>query len=93
MSVTEKDIGVQFKLNTGIDISAATTANIIYRKPSGATGSFTGATDSDLYVVYTTTAADDLDEYGEWELQAYIVSPSWTLRGTVAKIRVNEALD
>ena len=92
MSVTEKDIGVQFKLNTGIDISAATTANILYRKPSGATGSFTGSTDSDYYVVYTTTAAGDLDESGEWELQAYVVTTDWTLRGTVAKVRVNEAL-
>ena len=92
MSVTEKDVGVQFKLNTGIDIDAATTANILYRKPSGATGSWTGATASTYYVTFTTTAAGDLDESGEWELQAYVITPSWTLRGTVAKVRVNEAL-
>lgn len=93
MSVTEKDLGVQFQLNTGIDITAATTANILYEKPSGDTGSFTGATSSTSYVVYTTTAAGDLDEVGTWKLQAYVVTPTWTLRGIVAKVKVIEALD
>lgn len=92
MSVTEKDIGIQFKLNTGIDIDAATTANIHYKKPSGATGSFTGATASTYYVTYTTTGAGDIDESGIWELQAYVITPSWTLRGTIAKVRVIEAI-
>jgi hypothetical protein len=92
MSVAQKDIGVQFQLNTGINIATATTANIHYRKPSGTTGSFTGATASGTHVVYTTTDATQLDEAGVWELQAYVVTPSWTLRGTIAKIRVVEAL-
>lgn len=91
MSMAEKDIGVQFKLNTGVDITAATTANIHYRKPSGATGSFTGATSDTTYVTYTTVASD-IDEDGEWELQAYVVTAAWTLRGTIATVRVVEAL-
>lgn len=91
MSVTEEDIGVQFRLNTGIDLSAATTANIHYKKPSGDTGTWTGATASTSYVTYTTVA-DDLDEDGKWELQAYVVTPSWTLRGTKATVRVVEAI-
>lgn len=91
MSVVEKDIGVPFKLNTGVDISTATVANVDYRKPSGATGSWTGATADTNYVTYTTIA-DDLDEEGQWELQAYVVTPEWTLRGTIAKVRVIEAL-
>jgi len=91
MSVVEKDIGVQFKLNTGVDITAASVANIHYRKPSGATGSWTGATDSTNYVVYTSVASD-LDEEGVWDLQTYVVTPGWTLRGGIANVRVVEAL-
>jgi hypothetical protein len=89
--MVENDIGIQFKVNTGVDISAATTANIHYRKPSGATGSFTGATSSTTYVVFTTTSGD-VDEDGIWELQAYVVYSGKTLRGTIAKVRVSEAL-
>jgi hypothetical protein len=91
MGAVEKDIGVQFKLNTGVDVSAATTANVHYRKPSGATGSWTGATSDTNYVTYTSIASD-LDEDGVWDLQAYVVTPGWTLRGTIAKVRVVEAL-
>jgi len=88
----EKDIGLQFKINTGVDITAATVANIHYRKPSGATGSFTGATDSTYYVIYTTQLATEIDEDGDWEFQAYVETSSWKLRGQVCKVRVVEAL-
>lgn len=60
------------------DISAATTKNIILKKPDGTkltkTASF--STDgTDGYIQYVTVAGD-IDTAGDWELQVYIVEPS-----------------
>lgn len=88
----EKDIGLILRLNTGVDISAATVANILYKKPSGTTGSFTGSTSDTYYVSYTTTS-EDIDESGEWKFQAYVETSSYTVRGQISKVRVIEALD
>ncbi len=89
----EKDEGLQLKLNTGVDLSDANVTNIHYKKPSGATGSFTGASSDTYYVVYTT-AANDIDEDGEWEFQAYVENSTagYKLRGQINKVRVYEAI-
>ena len=88
--IAEKDIGLQLKLNTGVDITSATVANVHYRKPSGATGSFTGAVTGTYYVSYTLQDGD-IDEQGEWEFQSYVEN-TWKLRGNIAKVRAVEAL-
>ena len=89
--IAEKDIGLQLKLNTGVDITSATVSNVHYRKPSGATGSFTGAVTGTYYVSYTLQT-NDIDEMGEWEFQSYVEKSTWKLRGNIAKVRAVEAL-
>jgi len=88
--IAEKDIGLQLRLNTGVDISGASVARVDYRKPSGATGSFTGAATGTYYVAYTLQSGD-IDEDGEWEFQAYVEN-TYKLRGNIAKVRAVEAL-
>lgn len=72
------------------DISAATTKNIILKKPSGTkltkTGSFT--TDgSDGYIQYRTVSGD-IDTAGDWELQVYLVEPSGAWYTDIVKLKV-----
>ena len=50
-------------------LSSATTKKILYRKPSGETGSW-DATDSGTDLVYNLSNGD-IDEIGTWQFQAY----------------------
>lgn len=90
MSINEihvGDVGTQFRLTmkdengAAVDVSAATTKQILFRKPDGTTltkaASF-GTTGADGVLTYTTVA-NDLAQDGGWEVQAYAVLPtgSW----------------
>lgn len=81
-----EDIGTQFiiTINDGsvaVDLSTASTKQIIFRKPSGSkitkNASFVN-TGSDGKIKYTTLSGD-LDEAGYWKIQVYLVigSNSW----------------
>lgn len=85
-------IGVEINLNTaatseGIDLSAATTKEIKYRKPSGATGSWTASSSGDI-LTYTTAAAATLDEAGRWLLQAHVAGTGYDALGEKAELNI-----
>lgn len=80
------DIGTVFEVTVqengaALNISSATTKQILLRKPSGTvltkTASF--VTDGTNGKISYTTVAGDLSEDGQWKIQAYIVLPtgSW----------------
>jgi len=92
MSVFVGTLGKKIVLKVGVNISTATTRQIKYEKPSGTTGYWTAAQESTTSISYTTTAATDLDEDGNWKLQAYIVTPTWTEHGNITRMRVKETL-
>ena len=58
-------------LQTGIDVSGASSALVLYKKPSGSTGTWT-ATVSGNDVVYDVQAGD-LDEVGTWQIQPKVI--------------------
>ena len=78
--IHKSDIGTVFKVTikdsaSAVDISTATTKQIIFKKPGGGklekTASFfTDGTDG---VITYTTISGDLSEEGMWKLQGYIV--------------------
>ncbi len=85
--VYEGDIGTVIELDTGEDISSASTLRIYYTKPSGTT-SFWPATLVGTSRLSYTTQSGNLDEDGVWSLQAYVVTASGTWRGETVKLRV-----
>lgn len=96
VEVQLNNIGTIFKVKIKdqdgevVDVSTATTKQIIFRKPGGdpltKTASFT--TDgTDGYIQYTSEA-DDLNELGIWELQTYVVVSPSEWYGLVLKFRV-----
>ena len=79
-----------------LDVSGyTTTKQIIFKAPSGkiVTKTATFATDGTDGVVECTLADGDIDEEGEWKVQASIVSGTAGLRTVATKFDVNEFLE
>lgn len=86
------DIGTQIKLDTEVDISAATVFEIDYEKPSGAVGTWSGTLSGTQIVTYTTVE-DDWDLSGTWKLQAYVEHANYKLKGTIVEVIVKDQLN
>lgn len=83
------DTGTVITLDCGQDITSATARSIEVRKPGGATTTW-AAVASGTNAISFTTAADSLDIPGAWKLQALVVMPSGSWRGTTAVLTVTE---
>ena len=95
------DIGTVFKVmivddatDAAMDVSAATTKQIKFGKPSGTTvvqtASFT--TDgTDGYIEYKTVA-NDLDLHGSWQIQGFVVSATYSNHSQVSRFEVEKNL-
>lgn len=77
-----------------LDISSATTTELIFEKPSGATLTKTATftTDGTDGQIEYATISGDLDEIGTWRIQAYIVLPSGSWRSDIGCFTVHENL-
>jgi len=84
------DVGTVIALDTSIDISTASTAEIKYKKPSGATGTWVGSA-SDTEVQYTTISGD-INEVGIWSLQAHVVLAAWNGYSSIVDVTVGEQI-
>ncbi len=92
------EVGSNLILDTGVLIGSATQQYIIYRKPDGVTsGSFSGSLFSSYsqldgqigtYFVSHTLLAGDIDQPGEWRMQAFVASISGTWLGEMVKINI-----
>lgn len=78
------DTGTQFRVTvqdcdeTVIDISDATTTEIIFKKPTGDTVTklasfYTDGTDG---IIKYTAVSGDIDTVGSWKIQSHIITPS-----------------
>lgn len=89
------DVGTIFEVTVtdsgvAVDISAATTKQIIFAKPDGTIvvkdAVFVG-TGTDGKLKYTTIA-NDLDLKGDWRLQVKVVLPSGTWKSDIQEFKV-----
>lgn len=87
--IFKDDEGTEILLDTGQNITAATTKQIKYKKPDGTTGAWVATVVSNTQLRYIAITGD-FDIIGEYLLQAYIVLPSWQGHGDVAKLVVHE---
>lgn len=94
MATLFKNQTVTIQLGTGIDLSAAGTVQIAYKKPSGATGTWVAVVVSAPQgTISYTTATTDLDESGAWSLNAVWLpdpQPGDAFYGETACLQVNE---
>lgn len=62
---------VRIELDTGLDLTDATLTQIRYIKPDGLTkGAWTAEVDGSILWYKTTTS--DIDQSGDWQIQAYV---------------------
>ena len=95
MSIRQDDYGTVFEVtindeNGVVDVSAATTKNIIFKKPSGTkvtqAASFTNS-GTNGKIEYTTVSGD-LDEAGTWKIQAQIATGSGDWKSNISAFEV-----
>ena len=95
--IHKNDIGTTLKTtvkngSSGVDISPATTKNIILGKPDKTlltkAGSFTtDGTDGQLEYV---TISGDLDQIGCWKIQAHVVTSSGEWKSDIGTFEVHK---
>jgi len=83
-------VGLKIILNTG-NIADLTTLKILYQKPSGTSGEWTAVAESASSLSYTTQAGD-IDEAGNWKLQAYGEGTAWQGPGCVVNLNFGDLL-
>jgi len=88
--VYKPDIGTVISLNTGQVITGATALSIEVQKPSGATASWAGAIGADTKSVEHTLVSGELDETGDYILQAKLTLGGGTWRGESVKMEVRD---
>lgn len=76
-----EDIGVVITFETGEDLSLASTHELIFKKPDKTTGTW-AATVSGTKLLHTSVVTD-FDQAGRYEVQAYVITPSWTAHSEV----------
>lgn len=82
-------IGLKIKVNISASTVGATLCKIRYEKPSGEIGEWVAQIESGTSISYTTVSANDLDEEGDWNIQAYVEN-GWKLSGTQCILHVEE---
>ena len=91
------EAGTDILLDTGILIGTVDDQLIKFKKPGGTTGSWdavlhdtysTLAKSTGTYYVKYTLAESDLDEAGEWKLQAWVAAADGTWHGETVSLDV-----
>lgn len=76
-------------VDTELDISSGTSFAILYKKPSGEKGRWTGTLSGTTEIQYTLSAGD-LDEGGKWQVQAYAIVGGKAAYGEKATLVVDD---
>lgn len=77
------DIGTQIVVNCGVDISSATNTKLKVKKPDETIVEWVATISGTNNLTYTTISGD-LDQSGEYKLQALLTQDGWTGHGDVA---------
>lgn len=90
------DIGTVITLTvkdgtSAVDISGASTYNLVFGKPDGTSVSQTGTftTDGTDGKLYYTTVANDLDQCGWWKVQAIVTNTAGTWKSDIGNFEVH----
>jgi len=78
---------IEIILDCGVELADATAPAIAVKKPDGSTTSWSAQVSNGQYLTYTTTGTD-LDQAGDYVLQAVPGLPSGYARGAAAGFTV-----
>ena len=93
--IHQNDVGTQFLVtvkdgSSAVNISSATTKQLIIKKPSGTklTKAAAYSTDGTDGKIYYNTVADDLDEAGTYKLQGKVIISDGTFYTDITTFKV-----
>lgn len=90
VKIYKNNIGIEFRIGVGVDLTNATVTKYKVKKPSGLVVEW-AATDYDATHLTYATVAGDLDEVGQYKLQAYIeIGPTTKIEGDTYLFKVND---
>lgn len=81
------DIGTEIIVDCGVDISTATTHNLMMQKPDLTSVELVGTIHNENFIKYTTIDGD-LDQAGIYRIQSKVVISGWQGLGETAKLRI-----
>tara|TARA_R100000008_G_C3580871_1_gene168420 strand:- start:668 stop:976 length:309 start_codon:yes stop_codon:yes gene_type:complete len=97
--IHQNDIGTKFVVtikdgSSAVDVSGATTKQIIFKKPSGTTLTKAAAFNSDGSdgIIYYSAASEDLDETGTYKIQGKVVISDGTFYTDIQSFKVHRNL-
>lgn len=90
-TVFVNDVGTIIRLDTGVDISNATETVIVMRKPDKTTVELS-ASIYDTTTLQYITVDGDINAAGTYKVQAKVVTPDWSGRGSIATFNVLSGL-
>lgn len=82
------DIGTEILVDTGSDISTATSVSLKVQKPSGKEAVWVGTVYDTDYIRYVVKTGD-FNEVGTYRVQAYVTLPSWSGLGDTAVFTIS----
>jgi len=89
MSVYVGDEGTEISLDCVVNVSTATVRKIKVTTPTGEDREWIAVADGATAIKYVL-AAGDINQAGQWRLQAYIEMPGWKGRGKPCSMTVLE---
>lgn len=92
MAIFENQSLLNIVLSTGYDISAASVAKILYKKPDGTEGEWEGVVSDTTKISYDVQDGD-LDQVGTWTIQSYVEIDSKKGYGAYAYMTITSNLD
>jgi len=81
--------GTTLLVNTGVDITSATTTNLYVIKPDGTASEWVGSATDTTYITYTIVE-DDFDQAGVYLIKSYVVVGDWSGYGNEASLAIYE---
>ena len=79
-------------LDTNVDLTTATSMEILYKKPDGTTGEWDGSADDTTKIKYDVQDGD-LDQAGQWYFQAKFILNGETAYGAKTYYTFDPNLD
>lgn len=91
MSIFQGQGYLDIILDTGIDLSGASIVKVLFKKPDGTLGEWTGEVYEDTKVKYEF-ADEDLDMEGSWRFEAYALIDNRSAYGDIIIKQVKQPL-
>jgi len=93
MKIYLNDVGTQFQIDTGVDITTAAITDIIVKKPDASIATWKGTVDKVdpklKNILLYSAGIGDFDQVGTYICQANIVFTNWSGRGETFTFQVN----